>query len=98
MAWMLRLPLEGRYIPLEVAESLSSFMANDLPNPVRFSKTALELIEAAAKAANGEHLRVAACGESASTLWGQGKAAAAVQLEHLYDEIAETYHVDILCG
>jgi hypothetical protein len=57
--------------------------ANDLPNPVRFSKTALDLIEAAAKAANGEHLRVAACGESASTLWGQGKAAAAVQLEHL---------------
>jgi hypothetical protein len=99
MAWMLLLPLvQGRYISLEVAESLSAFMANDLPDTVRFSKTAVDLIEAAAKAAKGEHPRVAACGESASTLWGQGKADAAVQFEHLRDEIAETYHVDILRG
>jgi CheY-like chemotaxis protein len=89
---------QGRYIPLDVAESLSTFMVNDLPDPVRFSKVAGDLIAGAAKAANGEHPSVAACGECAPTLWVQGKADAAVQLEHLWDEIAKTYDVDILCG
>jgi KaiC/GvpD/RAD55 family RecA-like ATPase len=89
---------QGRYIQLDVAETLSTFMVNDLPDPVRFSKTTVDLIEAAAKAAKGEHPRVAACGECAPTLWEQGKADAAIQLEHLWDGISKTYDVDILCG
>jgi DNA-binding NarL/FixJ family response regulator len=88
----------GRYIPVDVAETLSTFMVNDLPDPVRFLKVTGELIEAAAKAGKPEHPRVAACGECAPTLWAQGKADAAVQLEHLWDEIAEKYDVDVLCG
>jgi hypothetical protein len=89
---------QGRYIPLDVAETLSTFMADGLPDPVRFSKVTGELIEAAAKAGRTEHPRVAACGECAPTLWAQGKADAAIQLEHLWDEIAEKYDVDVLCG
>jgi hypothetical protein len=57
-----------------------------------------DLIVRAATVAKGEHLRVAACGECASVLWAQGKAAAAVRFEQLWDEIAKTYGVDILCG
>jgi CheY-like chemotaxis protein len=89
---------QGRYIPLDVAETLSTFMVNDLPDPVRFSKTTVDLIEAAAKAAKGEHPRVAACGECAPTLREQGKADAAIQLEHLWNGIAKTYDLDLLCG
>jgi DNA-binding NarL/FixJ family response regulator len=89
---------EGRYVPLDVAETLATFMVNDLPDPVRFLKVAGDLVAAAAKAAKGEHGRVAACGECAPTLWAQGKADAAIQLEHLWDEMAKTYDVDILCG
>jgi DNA-binding response OmpR family regulator len=89
---------QGRYIPLDVAETLSTFMVNGLPDPVRFSKVTGELIEAAAKAGKTEHPCVAACGECAPTLWAQGKADAAIQLEHLWDEIAEKYDVDVLCG
>lgn len=89
---------EGRYIPLDVAETLSAFMVNGLPDPGRFSKTAADLIEAAAKAAKGEYPRVAACGEGTSTLWEHGKADAAIQLEHLWDELSNTYDLDILCG
>jgi DNA-binding NarL/FixJ family response regulator len=88
----------GRYIPLDVGETLSTFMVNDLPDPVRFSKVAGELFEAAAKAVKAEHARVAACGECAPSLWAQGKAEAAVQLEHLWDEVAKKYDVDVLCG
>jgi DNA-binding NarL/FixJ family response regulator len=89
---------QGRYLPLDVTETLSTFMVNDLPDPVRFLKVACDLIATATKAAKGEHLRVSACGECAPTLWAQGKADAAVQVEHLWDEIAKTYDVDILCG
>jgi len=89
---------QGRYIPLDVAETLATIMANDLPDPVRFLKVTGDLFAAAAKAAKGEHPRVAACGEGALILWAQGKVDAAIQLEHLWDEIAKTCNVDILCG
>jgi DNA-binding NarL/FixJ family response regulator len=89
---------EGRYIPLDVTETLGTVMVNDLIDPVRFLKVTGDLFAAAAKAAKGEHPRVAACGEGAPILWAQGKADAAIQLEHLWDEIAKTCNVDILCG
>jgi len=88
----------GRYVTLDVAETLATFMVGDLPDPVRFLKVASDLVTAAAKAAKGDPPRVAACGECAPTLWAQGKADAAVQVEHLWDEIARTHEVDILCG
>ncbi len=89
---------QGRYIPLDVADTLSTFMVNDLPERVRFLKVAGDLVTAAAKGAKGEHPRVAACGECAPILWAQGKPDAAVQLEHLCDEIAKISNMDILCG
>jgi len=89
---------QGHYIPLDVAETLARFMVNDMPDPVRLFETVGNLIVRAAKGAKAEHLRVAACGECAPVLWAQGKAAAAVRLEQLWDEIAKTCAVDILCG
>jgi DNA-binding NarL/FixJ family response regulator len=89
---------QGRYISLDAADTLSTFMVNDLPDPVRFSKVTGDLIVGAAKAAKGEHPRVAACGECAPLLWAQGNAEAAVRLEHLWDGIAKTYDVDVFCG
>jgi CheY-like chemotaxis protein len=89
---------EGRYVALDVAETLSTFMMKDLPDPVRFFKVAGDLMVAAAKAAKGKQLRISACGECAPTLCAQGKSDAAIQLEHFWDEIAKTFDVDILCG
>jgi DNA-binding NarL/FixJ family response regulator len=89
---------QGRYIALDAAETLSKFMVNDLPDPVRLLKIAGDLIVNTSKAAKGEHPRVAACGECAPLLWAEGKGDAAIQVEHLWDEIAKRYDVDILCG
>jgi DNA-binding NarL/FixJ family response regulator len=88
---------QRRYIPLDVAETLSTFMVNDVPDPIRFRKSAGDLF-AAVQGAKGEHRCVAACGEGTSTLWAEGKGGAAIQLEHLWDEMAREYDVDILCG
>jgi len=89
---------QRNYIALDVAETLSTFMVNDLPDSGQFSKVVGDLIARTAKAATGDARRVAACGECAPVLWAQGKGEAAVRLEQLWDGIAKTYDVDILCA
>jgi DNA-binding NarL/FixJ family response regulator len=89
---------QGRYVSLDVAETLSTCMVNDLPDSAHCLKVAGDLVMEAEKAAQGEPPRVAVCGECAPRLWAQGKADAAIQVEHLWDEIARTHEVDILCG
>lgn len=89
---------QGRYIPLDVADTLATFMVNDMPDPALFLKAASDLVLSAAKASKEEHPRVAACGECAPLLWAQGKAEAAILLEHLWDEVAQTHNLAILCG
>jgi hypothetical protein len=89
---------QGRYVSLNVAETLSTFMVNDLPDPARCLKVAGDLMMEAAKAAQGEPPRVAVCGEIAPSLWAQGMADAAIQVEHLWDAIARNCKVDMLCG
>jgi hypothetical protein len=89
---------QGRYISLKVADTLSTYTVNDLPDPARCVKVAGDLLMEAAKAAQWEPPRVAVCGECAPILWAQGTADAAIQVEHLWDEIARKHEVDILCG
>jgi DNA-binding NarL/FixJ family response regulator len=88
---------KGSYISLDVSDTLSKFMVNDWPDSALFAKVVGDLIEGAAKA-EGRHPRVAACGECAPALWAQGKAEAAIQVGHLWDEIADSHDVDTLCG
>lgn len=89
---------QGRYIPLDVAETLATFMVNDVPDPVQFGEITSALLAAAKNAARGKQPHVAACGECAPLLWRRGMPDAAVRLEGLWDEIAKKVGVDILCG
>ncbi len=87
---------QGRYVSLDVAETLAIFMVSDLPDPVRFFGVASDLFTTAARATVGG--RVAICGECGSILWAQGKADAAIQVEQLCNQLARRYDIDILCG
>jgi DNA-binding NarL/FixJ family response regulator len=89
---------QGRYIPLDAADILSTFMRNDMPDPDLFLKAASDLVASATKASKEMHSRVAACGECAPLLRSQGYADAAIRLEQLWDEVARTHDLDILCG
>jgi DNA-binding NarL/FixJ family response regulator len=89
---------QGLYLSVDVYEALSTFMVDDLPDSTRFLKIFGDLLSSTARAAKGKDARVAACGEFAPTLWAQGKVDAAIQVEHLTDEVARTGNVDILCG
>jgi DNA-binding NarL/FixJ family response regulator len=86
----------GTYIQLDVAETLSTFMVNDMPDAARLFEVVSGLIETAKKAA--KHSRVVVCGECAPALWAEGKADAAIRVEQLWDEVGKIFGVDILCG
>ena len=88
----------GRYISLDVAKTLSTFMVNDMPDWERFFEVVGGLVSGAAKAGKGEHSRVAMWGECGPLLWAQGKVDAAIRLEQLLNWLATIYEFDVLCA
>jgi DNA-binding NarL/FixJ family response regulator len=88
----------GRYISLDVAKTLSTFMVNDMPDWERFFEVVGGLVSGAAKAGKGEHSRVAMWGECGPLLWAEGKVDAAIRLEQLLNWLATIYEFDVLCA
>lgn len=89
---------EGRYIPLDAADTLSMFMVNGMPDPVRFLELLGDLVVTAREAAKGANPRVSVFGECVYLLWAQGNAEAAIQMEKLGNKLTQIHDVDILCG
>jgi DNA-binding NarL/FixJ family response regulator len=88
----------GRYISLDVAKTLSTFMVNDIPDWERFFEVVGGLVSGAAKAGKGEHSRVAMWGECRPLLWAEGKVDEAIRLEQLLNQLATIYEFDLLCA
>jgi KaiC/GvpD/RAD55 family RecA-like ATPase len=89
---------QGRYIALDAADALPTFMLRDAPDPARFLKVLGNLISTAASAVKAKQARVAIFGEMCHLLLAQGNAEGAIQVEKLGNQLAKTYDVDILCG
>jgi CheY-like chemotaxis protein len=88
----------GRYVALEPSDVLSTFLVNDEINADRYRTAVGELMATALKAAAGKQPRVVVCGECPALLLAEGNPEAAVELERLWNELAERYNVDSLCG
>jgi hypothetical protein len=86
------------YIPLNISQLLSKVMVGGTPDATRFMNAAGEVVAEAAQRSAGRHRRVAACGECAPTLWARGDVDAAIQLEHLWDEVARSQPMDTQCA
>jgi DNA-binding NarL/FixJ family response regulator len=89
---------EGRYISADAAETVSSFMHEGLPDPARVLQGFSDLIVQGQNAAKGNSPRVRAYGECSPVLWAQRKPEAAIQVEHIANQLIEVYDVDILCA
>lgn len=87
---------QRRYIPLDSVDTLSKFMVDDLPDPIRLLKVLNDLI-ATASSGTGAHTRVVACGGLAPVLLSQGKPESAIRLEQLWDQVVKRYGLDTLC-
>lgn len=89
---------QGRYISLDAADTLSMFMVNGMPDPVRFLELFGDLLRTAMEAAKGEQPRVSVFGECVHLLWARGNADAAIQMERLGNKLTKRHDVEILCG
>jgi len=89
---------DGRYVSLSVDEVTSKWMINGRLDQTRFWAAVTPVMLAAVRASTAEHPQVVACGECAPSLCANGDAEAAIRLEQLWDELAQTYHLDVFCG
>jgi CheY-like chemotaxis protein len=89
---------QKRYVPVSIDELLAKVMVDGCPDPTRFRNAAEELLTEAARRAGDQHADVAACGECSPTVWANGNVEGAIQLEQLWDDIAKSRQMDILCA
>ena len=89
---------QQRYLPVNVSELLAKAAVNGCPDPLRYLDAARDLLTDVTRRATDRHARVAACGEGTSIFWSDGHVEAAIQVEHLLDEIAMSRQMDILCA
>jgi hypothetical protein len=95
----LRIPKsQGRYVPLDAAETLGKFMRHGLPDHVLFNELIGPIVEDARSAAAGGRGRIAAFGEMVALLWSEGNIEAALQLEESWNRLADVYSFSLCCA
>jgi PAS domain-containing protein len=87
----------GLYIELDAAETLAKFMVGGGPDKQKFQEAVGALIREAATRTKPGH-RLVAFGEMVALLWAEGKRDATIRLEEFWNELAEQYTFDLLCG
>ena len=86
----------GDLVMLDTETTLATFMVDHAPVGALFRKNVGDVI---AQAQRGrERTPVRAYGDMVDVLWKQGKTEAAVRLEVLWNNLAETHVFSLLCG
>ena len=83
-------------IVLDARETLALFMVDGMPNAETFEKAMLPVIDKACRGRQDCVIR--AYGEMVDVLWKDGMEAAAVRLEMLWNQLANTRKFSLLCG
>jgi DNA-binding NarL/FixJ family response regulator len=89
---------EGKYVPVDAADTLASFIHDGMLDSVSFLKLFADLIGTVSAGLRGDHRRIALYGECVHLLWAQGNEEAAIQIEKLCNQLCATLDIDILCG
>jgi anti-sigma regulatory factor (Ser/Thr protein kinase) len=84
----------GRYLALDAGMALASFMMGGVPHADRFAEGVGSIVDAAL--VDGTGLRV--FGEMVALLWDDGNVASAVQLEGLWNDLAESRQFTLMCA
>jgi hypothetical protein len=83
-----RLVKKGRYVTVDAAQTLAQLTVDGKPDKARFSEFIRGVVLPLKAAAESKPQRVAICGEIVAMLWADGKAEAAIELEHFWNELA----------
>jgi signal transduction histidine kinase len=89
---------QGRYIALDAATTLATFMRDGWPDAARFADLLDGVLARATAAATGERPQVAVFGEMVALLWAEGKREAALRLEHLWNDLLQTHAFSLWCA
>lgn len=85
---------QEHFLLLDAAEVLSKFMENAGPSRERFLSTVAPLI----RGAEIKHKRVVVFGEAVGVLCADGRTQAAIELEQLWNELAQTHSFRLRCA
>jgi hypothetical protein len=91
-----RLEAAQDLIMVDAAEALSRFMHDGMPDAIRFRDSMIPVIEQACR--GREDCVIRAYGEMVDVLWQAGQTAAAIRLEMLWNQLAQTHSFALLCG
>ena len=80
---------------LDAREMLDQFMEGGLPNPERFRNAAKAALQ---RVAGSSEKTIRAYGEMVDLLWKEGRSAASIKLEMLWNSLAGTHDFSLLCG
>jgi hypothetical protein len=80
---------------LDAREMLTLFMEDGLPNPDRFREVATAALR---RVGRGRETTIRAYGEMVDLLWKEGRSAASIKLEMLWNKLAGTHDFSLLCG
>lgn len=90
------LEANGTLLMFDARQVLSSFMVDGMPDAARFRQTMIPIIERACHGRADCVIRT--YGEMVDVLWKAGQTVAAVRLETLWNELAQTHAFALLCG
>jgi hypothetical protein len=85
---------EGRYLDLDAAATLRSFMREGWPDEAAFTARVQALVNGAGMA----NRPIRAFGEMVSLLWAQGNRAATLRLEDLWARQCQRLQISLLCA
>src|SRR5262245_22268546 len=81
---------------LDARDTLATFMIDGKPDEARFMSGMSELIERACKGRSDCTVRI--FGQMVDVLWQQDEHEAAIRLEMLWNQLAQTKSYSLLCG
>ena len=91
-----RLEADGALFLLDAQALLSRIMVDGMPESRLFRNALIPIIETACK--GREDCVIRAYGEMVDVLWKADQTVAAVRLETLWNELAQTHAFSLLCG
>ena len=90
------LRLSRHFVVRDAARTLNDFMVDGVPDSSLFGKVMNPLLEELCQGRPGRIIHV--YGEMVDVLWKRGETRAAVQLEILWNDLANRHDFSLLCG
>jgi PAS domain S-box-containing protein len=89
---------QGRYQSHDARETISHFMVDGMPDEAKFVRLMSSIIQRSQAASRRERPCVSIFGEMVALLWMEGEHAAAIRLEELWNNLAETHLIRLRCA